>query len=528
MTFIVFKNKFNQVILFALIAFILCSCFAPLNFEIFTWISLSILILIIDNNKSILLLNNLFVDGLVFGLFFFFPLMYWLFYSLYNIIHTGFIVAITAYILFCLTLSIFIGLIFYTYDKSKIHNDFINRVLLFPSIWVVFEWIRGWIFTGFGWFDIGYTQINNNNLKYFLPILGIYGLSWVIISISGALSIIVSMLYYKKNSNTMLLCLAYLFLIFIIGDKLSELNYTKPYGKKFSVALIQSNIGANNKWTGNTSIDYYAKTIATTKADIIITPETAITTFEQFLPNNYLNFLATIAKKSNSNLIVGIPVIVDKHNNYVNAAMLITNKKRPFYSKSHLVPFGEYLPFKKILSSIYLKFSIPMVGFIKGSNQQSPVIVANQKIAFNICYENGFGSELIYSAKNSTIIANISDMMWYGKTFAMYQHLQLSQARALENQRYFIQVTNSGITSIINNSGVIQSQLPPFKSLVLNDYVQGMIGTTPYQQYGNIPIIILCLTIYILLLLKITKYSWIYKSIKKIIYKIKTNSNQIM
>ena len=490
--------KKHKVIYFFLSAILLCTTFAPLNFEFVAWISLFIFILIIDND--ILFLNS-FIDGLIFGIILFLPLMYWMFYSLYKVIHTGFYVAIISYILFCLTLSIFIGLSTLIYKKIKIKNTTINRVFLFPSIWVFFEWIRGWIFTGFGWFDIGYTQINNQALKYFLPILGIYGLSWLVISISGVLSLIIPMVFFKKKTNLTILYLGYLIIIIIIGDNLSNINYTKPYGEKIKVALIQSNIGTSNKWIGSSSIDYYAKQIKNIKADIIFTPETAITTFEKFLPTDYLNSLAKFAKKNNANLIIGMPIIIDQYENYVNAVMLVTNSKRPFYSKYHLVPFGEYIPFKDILSTLYSKFSIPMVGFVPGNINQKPMVIGNEKIAFDICYENGFGSELTTASKESTLMANVSDMMWYGNTFAMYQHLQLSQARALENQRYFIQVTNSGVTAIIDKSGKVQSELPPFKDIVLYDEVQGMIGITPYQIYRNKIIISICLGIILLSLL---------------------------
>src|SRR3990167_3018274 len=103
-----------------------------------------------------------------------------------------------------------------------------------------------------------------------------------------------------------------------------------------------------------------------------------------------------------------------------------------------------------------------MVDFSPGKSYQAPLVAANQKLAFNICYENGFASELIAEAANSTLMVNLSDMVWYGKSIAMYQHLALSQARALENQRYFIQDTNTSITAIINPQGEVQSQLPIF------------------------------------------------------------------
>ena len=136
-----------------------------------------------------------------------------------------------------------------------------------------------------------------------------------------------------------------------------------------------------------------------------------------------------------------------------------------------------------------------MTGFSPGSYDQAPLTLANQKLAFNICYENGFGSELINSAAQSTLMVNLSDMVWFGDTIAEDQHLQISQARALENQRYFIQATSTGLTAIINSNGQVVTKLPDFEKNILQDYVQGRVGVTPYQRYGNYPIIILSLMI---------------------------------
>jgi apolipoprotein N-acyltransferase len=170
--------------------------------------------------------------------------------------------------------------------------------------------------------------------------------------------------------------------------------------------------------------------------------------------------------------------------------MLLTNPAHPYYAKAHLVPYGEYIPAKWLLGPIYKSVALPMVGFSAGAAYQEPLVAANQKLAFNICYENGFNAELIQAAANSTIMVNLSDMVWYGSTIAKDEHLQISQARALENQRYFIQATNTGLSAIIKPDGKIQAVLPIFEKIILEDYVGGRIGMTPFEQYGNWLIII--------------------------------------
>lgn len=109
----------------------------------------------------------------------------------------------------------------------------------------------------------------------------------------------------------------------------------------------------------------------------------------------------------------------------------------------------------------------------------------DQKVAFNICYEDGFGDELIATAKRSTLLANISNMAWYGKSNAMYQQLQQSQARAMELGRYMVRATNTGATAIISPKGTIVAEAQPDTETVLEGHIKGYIGETPYMKAGG-------------------------------------------
>ena len=461
--------------------------------------------------------KKLFLLGYIFGLAYFNTQLYWAFYSLYVVIGTGFIVAILGQIFFTAYLALFMGFTALCYCKLKSKYCVFNLLVLFPSIWVLFEWLRSWLFSGFPWNEISYTQVNSNLLKGWFPLLGSYAVSWLTLSLCGALFIILQQIYNmssfkskatKKSKSSLnlnvklttknrlfSLSIIYILVIFVIGNYIVTLKFTTPYGKPTSVALLQGNIEHESKWSSGeleNNLAVYADMVAKTKADIVMIPETAISQFERYLPANYLLDLVNYAKANNAELVVGMPKIIDKYDNYVNAAIVLTNDKQPFYAKTHLVPYGEYIPFKSVIGSVYHLFNLPMVGFSAGAANQAPLVIAGQKLAFNICYENGFNTELIDAAKQSTIMANISDMVWYGDSIAEDQHLQISQARALENQRYFIQNTNTGLSAIINPFGEIQSRLPTFRRDVLYDVVQGRVGVTPFQRYGNYPVVIWC------------------------------------
>ena len=149
------------------------------------------------------------------------------------------------------------------------------------------------------------------------------------------------------------------------------------------------------------------------------------------------------------------------------------------------MPFGEYKPLKPFTQFLYNAMNMPLGDFQRGGAAQAPLSMANQKVAFNICYEDGFGDELIASARQATLLANASNMAWYGDSNAMWQQLQQSQTRALELGRYMIRATNTGATAIVSPQGSIVQQATPNTATVLEGSVQGMTGETPFMRLGG-------------------------------------------
>lgn len=161
------------------------------------------------------------------------------------------------------------------------------------------------------------------------------------------------------------------------------------------------------------------------------------------------------------------------------------SEELPYYSKSHLVPFGEYKPMKWLVEPLYKMMNMPLADFQAGAAGQAPLAMKDQKVAFNICYEDGFGDELIATAKDSTMLANVSNMAWYGESNAMFQQLQQSQARAMELGRYMVRATNTGATAIISPKGSIIAEATPDTETVLEGHVRGYVGETPYMKMGG-------------------------------------------
>ena len=259
------------------------------------------------------------------------------------------------------------------------------------------------------------------------------------------------------------------------------------------MALAQGNIAQTLKWTEAQvapTIQRYYDQVAHTHADIVILPETAIPVMRQSLPEGVINQFADQAARNGSALALGIAQYTADGAGYENAVINLAGYNpeqaaAPYYAKNHLVPFGEYKPLPMLTEPLYSLMNMPLADFKRGGAAQTPFQMANQKVAFNICYEDGFGDELIASARQASLLANASNMAWYGRSNAMFQHLQQSQARALELGRYMVRATNTGATAIINPQGRIVAEAPPDTTVVLEGRIQGYAGETPYMKLGG-------------------------------------------
>ncbi|HLD09883.1 MAG TPA: apolipoprotein N-acyltransferase, partial [Methylophilaceae bacterium] len=178
---------------------------------------------------------------------------------------------------------------------------------------------------------------------------------------------------------------------------------------------------------------------------------------------------------------------------YYNSMLSFGSAPTQTYRKSHLVPFGEFIPLKGFIGWIYRDWlQMPLSDLSRGSATQKPLAIAGQHIAVNICYEDAFGEEIIRQLPEATLLINASNMAWYGSSWSADQHMQMSQMRALETGRMMLRATNTGATAIIDSGGNIVAHAPHFSETILEGKAQGYAGSTPYVRFGNWPVIILC------------------------------------
>lgn len=426
----------------------------------------------------------------LFGLSAYAAQFYWIDTALHDIAGLPQIYALPLTLLLPAYLALFPASAVWLWRKSGAtqFSDGLRNIAALPVFWTLAEFARERLLTGFGWGALGYSQIADHSpLAGFAALGGIHLLTFAT-ALAG--SLLANMYADRRRLPLYAVCTLALG---IIGFAAKQYDFTQPTGRSSSVALAQGNIAQSLKFDAEAfwpTVERYFKQTADSRADIVVLPETAIPVFQQDLPPDLLPEFAERSAQNGSALAIGIVRYSNPGRTGYHNAMLLADKRLPpenwqFYAKNHLVPFGEYKPLSTLTEPLYRLMNIPLADFQRGGAAQAPFDMKGQKVAFNICYEDGFGDELIASARQSTLLANASNMAWYGKSNAMYQQLQQSQARALELGRYMIRATNTGLTAVIDNKGRVTAALPPDTAAVLHGTVQGFGGQTPYMMLGG-------------------------------------------
>ena len=359
--------------------------------------------------------------------------------------------------------------------------DGARACLVIPAAWTLFEWLRGWILTGFPWLSAGYAATGWPPQGY-APLLGAYGLSFITLGAAGMLWGLVT----KKKIRFLVLLVA----VAGVGQALRAVDWTAPAGEPVRAALLQGNIEQEMKFRAERYariLETYARLAEETSARLIILPETAVPRFYDGVEPEYLARLDAAAKRNGGDLLLGVPYR-EAQDRYYNSVVTLGTAPRQVYHKVHLVPFGEFVPpgFGWVLHVL----QIPLSDFSRGSPAQTPLAVAGQRVAVNICYEDAFGDETARSLPEATLLVNVSNVAWFGDSLAPSQHLQIARLRAIETGRMHLSATNSGVTAAIDRDGRVLAQLPQFAAGRLEIAAQGYAGATPYVRLRDWPTLV--------------------------------------
>ena len=440
--------------------------------------------------------------GLAFGLGLYCVGIYWIYISLHDFGGMPWWFAGFATFCLCAFMALFPAIVGYLSKRL----GFI--VLSVPVLWGLSDWVRSWIFTGFPWLTMGYSQVPHSPLAAYMPIVGVYGVS----VISVFLAAIIGFWLATKPQNCIWKrqAIAGITLIVGAGLALKAAQWTTPINKPISVALIQGNIAQASKWspeTAQNTINTYINMVKASTAQLIVLPETALPVISSQIDPSITDALTSHAKQNKGDIIVGMVELAEKTDQYAtsqystnqyftsqyfNSAFSFGTAPTQIYAKNHLVPFGEFIPLKQVFGWIYRDWlNMPLSDLSRGGAYQTPMQLGNQKVAINVCYEDVFGEEIIRQLPVATLLINISNDAWYGQSYAAKQHMQFSQARALETGRMVLRATNTGATAAIDPQGYVIAHAPHDVRTTLNVQAQGYTGITPYVRWGNWPFIII-------------------------------------
>ncbi len=419
--------------------------------------------------------------GFSFGMGMFSAGVTWIYVSLHDFGAMPAPVAVLALLFLCAYLALFPALTGWMLKQLRVGSPILQAVAA-GALWALSDWLRSVLFTGFPWLTLGYSQVPQSPLAGFVPVVGAYGISLVLVCSAALLGLLFESEF--RRPRYLLPVLA----IWLSGFGLRQIHWTEPQGEPVTVSLLQGNISQDMKWRADqivTSMDTYARLAEGSRSRLIITPEISVPLFRDEVPPAYLAQLATYAQQNDGDILVGMVDAPGGSSEYYNSMFSFGASPDQSYRKHHLVPFGEFIPLKPMFGWVINVLKIPLSDFSRGGLDQQPMNIAGQRVAVNICYEDVFGEEIISQLPQATLLANVSNDAWFGRSIGPWQHLQISQTRALETGRYMLRATNTGLTAIINERGVVLHQVEVFTTTALHGVAQGFTGATPYVRFGN-------------------------------------------
>lgn len=431
-----------------------------------------------------------FVIGWVYGFGVWLTGAFWLYTSIHEYGGITAVLAVMAIGLLAVIMGLFHALMAWIFVR------FLGRQpLAFASLWVVQEWLKTWLFTGFPWLFVGYAYVDLPFVASLAPVLGVLGVSFVSVLLSASLVDV-----FRAKAGYALITL--LFLMAGFGLWLANPAWVKPTGDKLSVSLVQGNIPQDIKWLTSYQDEIMASYVALSAdewgRDLVVWPEAAVPLFQDEA-EDFLLPLSDHAAAYGSSFITGITyrdwegfdASRDIYPKFYNALMAF-GASEGLYKKQRLVPFGEYIPLQGVMDILpNLAGNQAVASHSKGKPYQPLMDIKGFLMGVAICYEVAYPDTTRQNAKGSHFLLTVSNDAWFGTSAGPYQHLQMVQMRSLETGRWFVRSTNNGITAIIDDKGRIINQAPQFVPTVLRGEVVMMTGMTPFVRFGHYPILLL-------------------------------------
>jgi len=471
-------------------AFLLTLSFPKPGLSFLAWVALTPLFFSIKDKPP----RAAFKDGFSTGLVFFVSSIYWLIIAMnrYGGLNLGFSVVLLV------ILSAYLALYYGLFAASMAHILRVHPALLAlaaPAVWVGLELFRNYFLSGFPWNLLGYSQAHNLGIIQFADITGVYGVSALIVLVNVSVFLLFHPDKYGRRYigySTAGAAVILFVVVFIYGRY--RLDHPPVESGRLKVSIVQGSVDQFHKWDPvfqEEVFNTYSR--LTTKAaetgpGLVVWPETA-TPFVYGDVTMWPRMLELVGK-TRTHLLTGTmtsePLTGDSTVEYNSAYLLSPDGRPPVrYDKTHLVPFGEYIPFQKYLNFIPT-FANGIGNF--GSGERFNVMDTGRgRFGTAVCFESIF-PDLVrrFTLNGADFLAIITNDSWYGLSAAPYQHLDIAAFRAVENRRAVVRAANTGISAIILPSGEITKPTQLFHEAVINGDIPLVRVASFYTSHGDL------------------------------------------
>jgi apolipoprotein N-acyltransferase len=476
----------KELLLCFLSAVLLILSFPNFNLEFLAWFGFVPLFLALNKKSQ----KQTFLLFFITGILFWSGIVYWL-------VH----VTLAGTIVLVLYLALYFGA-FGLVIRPMTRRSTPYTLIFIPSAWVLFEYLRSHLLTGFPWALLGYSQYLNLPFIQIADVTGVWGVSFLVMMVNVAIVEIIWSVTERLRSRlkiVVILLISFLFLTLSYGylrlSRLSQINALDP----LRISVIQGNIPQHLKWEESSRdfiIDRYlalSSEALKDRPDLIIWPEAALPVVLEDEPS-YYERVKEFIKKTKAPLLFGAVSL--RNTLYYNDAMLVSQNGELLarYDKLHLVPFGEYIPLRKVLS--FLETVVPIGDFSCG--KEYTLFKVPSQFAVLICFEDLFPNlSREFVKKGAGFLVNITNDAWFKKTSSPYQHLSASVFRAVENRVFLVRCANTGVSGFIAPTGGIISLVhdKSGNNIFVPGYKTGKIFASKqfssfYTRYGDSFIIV--------------------------------------
>ncbi|MGH8252146.1 MAG: apolipoprotein N-acyltransferase [Steroidobacteraceae bacterium] len=362
-------------------------------------------------------------------------------------------------------------------------------LLLFPAGWALLEWLRGWLFTGFPWLQLGYAH-SDSPLAALAPLAGIHLVTFANAVTAGALVVLL-----RGTPRARIAALMLVVLFWGGGFAFAGREWTRASGEPMAIALLQGAIPQDEKWQAENRAEtlrrYRGLNREALGARIIVWPESAI----PLLAHDAEVYLESIRRESRargSDVMIGLLRFDFDTAEIRNGLYAMSAAGDGWYFKRRLVPFGEFFPVPENVRRWMRLMTLPYYDMTPGADRQPPLAAGGERLQATICYEDAYGSDQLATLAGATLLVNVTNNAWFGDSAAPHQQLQMARFRAREAGRWLMRATSNGITAVIAPDGRVTARIPQFEPDVLKSTVQPRTGLTPYARIGNWPVLSAC------------------------------------